>query len=336
MPQRALPAASALGLALTLAPVAPASNGVLEDAMARLRSSRRKDGLDLKRLARQAMGENPDAAAVLDGGRSVTRAAMPADIPGAAPAPGTGVAVPVRRRRRLKKLKVSLDWVPLRMKEDQAETRSTTFVSIGRRVDTSVSFLPGGNIRENKEENAASLGVFLSQPATHLYGLRLKVLSFTDGKGIKMEGRSPPRGRLEVVKVREVGDVRGETVGTVSDIAFMLGGKETVIPLDLAADPERRYMFVLSIPAPEGETAAVNLPVSTEGTYPALVLDPKTQVPERRDKPLFDAAAVIEYKPDPRVVRPHAELEGDFLTAIEDYLASNPKSDSVPLRVLVE
>jgi hypothetical protein len=261
---------------------------------------------------------------------------MPLDVGGVVEAPGSGVAVPVPRRRRLRKLRVSLDWVPLRLEERQGAAQPTTFISIGRRIDTSVSFLPGGNIRENREEQAASMAVFLGAPSVHLYGLRLRVLSYTGPKGMRMEGSSPAVGRVEIFEVREVGDVRGDSVKVIDGVAFQLGGRETVVPIDIPTDPRRRYMAVISIPAEPGEAASVNVPVSSEGDFPALVLDPKNNVPRRRDKPLFDAAVNFEYKPDPGVVRPYTEVAGEFLGALEDYLEANPGQETVPLKVLAE
>lgn len=300
-----------------------AASGALEQAMDRLRSSRR------------AGGPSSLAARIPEDSETPT-AAMPLDVGGVEEAPGTGVKVPVPRRRRLRKLRLSLDWVPLRLEEAQGAAQPTTFVSIGRRIDTSVSFLPGGNIRENREEQAASMAVFLKAPAVHIYGMRLRVLSYTGPSGMRMEGASPAIGQVELFEVREVGDVRGDSVLTVPGVAFQLAGRETVIPLDVAADPRKRYMAVVSIPAEAGEAASVNVPVASEGDYPALVLEPKNNVPRRQDKPLFDAAVSFEYKPDPGVVRPYTEVTGDFLGNLEDFLEANPGVDSVPLKVLVE
>ncbi len=313
-----------------------AANGssvALEDAMHNVRSSRRLGNAGgtasydseetLAEEIREEISPSPSAER------------MPQDIPNVEPTPGSALWVPVRRRRRVRDLTVSLDWVPLRLTQDQAGEKSTSFISVGRRIDTSVSFLPGGNIRENKEEKAGAMGVFLGEAAVHLYGMRLKVLSYTGAKGMKMTGSTPKIGTIRLVKVREVGDVRGEVVAEANGISFALGGKETVVPFDLSTDPKSRYMAVISMQAPKGVPAAMNIPVSSEGTYPALRLDPKSLVPLDKSKPLFDAAISFEYKPDPGVVRPNTKIEGKFIRSIRDYLEANPEADTVPLKVIL-
>ena len=182
--------------------VSLAANGALDQAMERLRSSRRAGGPS-------ALAPAPSDALDARG------PSMPLDVGGVEEAPGTGVQVPVSRRRRLRSLKISLDWVPLRLDEPQGAPQPSTFISVGRRIDTSVSFLPGGNIRENREEQAASMAVFMKAPAVHLYGMRLRVLSYTGPTGMRMEGTSPAMGRVEIFEVREVGDVRGDSVAVV-------------------------------------------------------------------------------------------------------------------------
>lgn len=296
----------------------------LVDAMARMRSSRKSGPLTEGLTPDTPIAKRPEGAP------------MPKDIPGYEPAPGDAVLVTPRRRRRLRHLQLTLDAVPLRMTEDQTSAKPGAFMTVGRRIDTSVSFLPGGQIRENRTESVAALGVFLAQPSVHLYGLRVRVISYTGPKGMQMEGRTPPIGRLDLLAVRDVGDVRGEVVETVEGIVFLLGGQDTVIPLDVAGDLSRRYLAVLSIPTAEGIPSSVNVPASNVGTFAALELDPDKFVPRRREKPTFDAAVSWEFKPDPNAVRPSTQVEGDFLRDIERYLQENPEATQVPLKLVLE
>lgn len=326
MPLGNLGACSILvALLLQLGPVSSARAGQLEEAMARLRASRAESS--------QSVGEEDVEGSFLEEEPEVE---MPADVPTAEPVPGDAVLVKPKRRRRLRRLRVTLDSVPLRAEEAQGAAKPNSFLTIGRRIDTSVSFLPGGSIRENTEEKTGAMAVFLGQPSLHLYGIRVRALSYSGTMGMRMDGRTPPIGRLDILQVREVGDVRGKVVHSIDGISFRLGGKETVIPVDLPTETRYRYMAVFTIDSPEGVASSINVPVSSEGTYTALAIDPRTQIPEQGRKPSYDAAVTFEFKPDPDVVRPHFEIQGDFLLDLEKYLAENPDASEIPLKLLLE
>lgn len=316
--------AAAAVLVLLATPGESLRAGQLEEAMARLRASR-------------VEAAAPDPAAAEAGlQEDLTVEAMPADVPGTSVVPGEAATVHPKRRRRLRHLRVTLDSVPLRAEEDQSAAKPNSFLTVGRRIDTSVSFLPGGSIRENSEEKAAAMAVFLGQPALHIYGVRIRALSYTGTTGMRMDGKTPPMGRVEVYQVREVGDVRGKVVKTVEGVSFRLGGKETVIPLDLPVEPKYRYMCVFTMDAPEGVSSSINVPVAAEGTYTALALDPKNLIPEQGGKPSYDAAVHFEFKPDPDVVRPHFEIQGEFIQDLERFLDEHPEASEIPLKLLLE
>jgi hypothetical protein len=297
----------------------------LEEAMARLRASR------------TALSERVESSETLERKLDLREESqMPEDVPGIDTIPGDAAVVRPKRRKRLRRLRVTLDSVPLRSVESQGAAKPNSFLSIGRRIDTSVSFLPGGDIRENSEEKVGAMAVFLGQPSLHLYGIRVRALSYTGSTGMRMDGRTPPVGRVDILQVREVGDVRGKVVHSREGISFRLGGKETVIPIDLETEKKYRYMAVFSMKSEPGVASSVNIPVSTEGTYTALALDPKTLIPRGGSKPSYDAAVQFEYKPDPDVIRPHFDIEGDFLAQLERYLVEHPEAGEIPLKLLLE
>lgn len=266
--------------------------------------------------------------------RSDAEVADPLADPGAKL--GALLKVDLPNRRRVRSMRLTLDAAPERLTEVQASARPDAYLAVGRRMSASVAFLPGGNVRKDTGESAEAVAVFLSQPAVKLHWFGVNVMAYKDGDDLRTRGRTPPIGRLEVFKVREVGDFRGESVAVVEDISFELGGATTKVQLELETDPNRRYMVVLSVPAEEGHERFVNIPAATEGEYPALRLSPKNGVPVGGKKSRrYHAGVHFSYRPDPVTVRPAFDVEGDFLDAIQRYLRENPKADNIPLRVRV-
>ncbi len=248
---------------------------------------------------------------------------------------GTLVRVPLPRKGRIRRMHVVLDAPPERQLEDHAAEVPDAYLMVGRKIETSVSFLPGGQLRNNAVETTEAVGVFLHEPALHLYSITFRVLSYKDAKGLRTDGTSPPVGRLEVHEVREPGDFRGKLVKTFENVAFRLGGEETRVVLDMPCELKQRFMVVVSVPSPDGVESYFTIPAASKGTKGVARLDPRNLTPIR-DKRRFHAGVRFEYRPDPDKVRPTIEIGPAFVEALQRYAGDHPDLSEVPVRLRVE
>lgn len=338
-----------LGACLTLALLAGAPSGAqadrgnLEEALERLRLSRlsRNEspelGKDLPEDPRRAES-NSQVRDLLDqfqDQKSRSGGIPPRDLGSdQAPEPAPGDAVEIEIPRRWDQLEVVLDSVPARLIEDLTALKTESFAFVGRRVERSITFLAGDEMKEDQRTEEDAVAFFLPQPCRHLYGVRLSVLSFLQGTQVRMDGKTPPIGRLRVFEVREVGDIRGQEIFFRDAIRFQLSGKETVIPIGIDTDPKRRLMIVLEIPGESDETTAISIPVATEqGVHPVKLLEPGRLLPKPMKTKFYDPSVKIEFQPDPSFLRPSAVIEGPFLDALRKYKRENPRATSFPLKV---
>lgn len=300
-----------------LAPRAGLASSTIEDLLARRLAQKQA-----QRVGSQVPEEAPDVEAIPELSTE--------------PLPGTRTDLPLGHVRVPKAIKLTLDALPEKLVESQ-ESKATdlaAYALVGHKIETSVSFLPGGQMKQNSAESFEALGVFLSQPARRISSFSVRVLAFKDAKKLWTIGKTPPAGKLEIVRVREVGDVRGHSEKTIEGISFNVGGW-TKVPVDFDADPRYRYLFILSVPS-EKDEAWVTVPASARGIFPVLQLNPKNNVPLRAGQKRFDASVAFEFKPDPTALLPTAKVEGDFLAHLRRFLEERPGQTTVPLRLVIE